>query len=111
MHAPVNPVLTFTAAPIGGTLLPATARHLITGVWLASSGDRVLRISVPSTSATAAPVPRVMEHARLAINVSAAVRSPVSDLNSYCTVVEVEADKFGPDSTSCAGSGSRLSAT
>src|SRR5579864_5412295 len=68
MHSPLNPLSTSTSLPILGTLLPATARQV-----MPRSPDR----------ATAAPVPRVIEQARLAIRVKAALRSPPRDLNSY----------------------------
>src|SRR5437763_8635320 len=75
MHSPLKPVVTSTSVPIGRTVSPATARQTI---------------PVSLVNATAAPVPRVIEHARLTINVSAAFKSPPSDLNSYCTLVDVD---------------------
>src|SRR5438445_7071198 len=73
MHSPLNPELMLTDAPISGAMDPAMARQVMP--------------SSPA-NATAAPVPRVIEQARLAISFSAAFRSPPRDWNSYCTVVE-----------------------
>src|SRR5215469_2772244 len=94
-HSPVNPESTFTRAPVWGTLSPATARHAI---------------PFSPDNAIAAPLPRVMEQARLAIKARAAFRSVPSDLNSYCTVVDETASGL---SERCAGPGSvsRLSAS
>src|SRR5215472_6887722 len=89
MHSPLNPLLISTSLPISETLRPATARQVI---------------PCSPANATAAPVPRVMEQARLAISVRAAFRSPSRDLNSYCTVVETASDPLAecdaPDSVS-----------
>ena len=75
MHSPLKPLATSSSVPIGRTVVPATARQTM---------------PVSLLSATAAPVPRVIEHARPTISVSAAFKSPPSDLNSYCTLVELE---------------------
>src|SRR5258708_18073184 len=72
-HSPVNPDVMSTSVPRYGAADPATARQVMP--------------SAPAR-ATAAPVPRVIEHARLAIKVKAAFRSAPSDLNSYWTQVE-----------------------
>src|SRR5213076_3562474 len=90
MHSPLNPELMLTDAPISGAMDPAMARQVMP--------------SSPA-NATAAPVPRVIEHARLAIRFNAAFRSPLSDWNSYCTLVEAEGFLGIP------GSASRLNAT
>src|SRR6266568_1814242 len=82
-----------TGAPISGAVVPAIARHII---------------PLSPTRATAAPVPRVIEQARLAINVKATFTSASRDLNSYCT--EVETVETPPD-TDESDSGSRLKAT
>src|SRR5438105_1986947 len=76
MHSPLKPELTLTRAPTGGADLPATARQVMP----------------PSPAkATAAPVPRVIEQARLAISLNAAPISPATDWNSYRTVGEAQA--------------------
>src|SRR5690348_1619729 len=95
-QAPLNPLATSTDAPTCGALLPTDERQVI---------------PFSPSSATAAPVPRVMEQARLAISVRAAFKSPPRDLNSYCTVVETAASRTGPEPPVASAPDSRLNAT
>src|SRR5262249_4938996 len=94
MHSPLNPELISTCAPIGGAVVPATARHVM---------------PFSPAMATAAPVPLVIEQAGLAISLSAALMSLPKDWNSYCAVVDVTG--FLGMQGEASGSASRLSAT
>src|ERR1700730_383459 len=73
MHSPDKPESTFTRVPSGGPPLPTLARHIMGPL---------------STSAIAAPVPRMSERARSLIVRSAAFKSEPSELNSYWIVFE-----------------------